>query len=215
MRKLYWWCLGGGVLLLAGVVTAAQIAVTHPQSFVGRAVFTATQLAAYFNPVAGFGQPAERCCPARQAVLTAEEPAEVCEPDCGEGQRPSAESGVVVEPVPEGAISIPEEEPIPPAAMPVGPEESCPVQVGEPGVIGPECPPGDRAGAAPLTMPYCCEEECEEACEKLPMPRVEGDGEEEQEEADAPCPLGGVHQMLRLFEKMLKKAAPGDRENRG
>ena len=208
MRKLYWCCLGGA-LLLGGAITAAQVAVHHPQSFLGRTVYAASQVAVSVFPasnlVRAFDCPREAC----HIETAAEGPAEVCEIDEADAGRPGPfEFGVVAEPVPADPIRIPEDEPIPAAPMPVGPDSRCPVGAAELALASAECPRGESTPPMPRSMPYCGEELCdfpEDTRGVLHMPRVEGD-EEEQEEADAPpCPLGGVQQVLRLFEKMLRK----------
>ncbi len=206
MRKLYWWCLGGGVLLLAGVFTAALVAVSYPESFAGRAALAASQVAASVNPL---GQCGRGCgCPQEPASVE-EGPAEVCEAGGEEPRRPF-EFGVVAEPAPAPPITIPEDEPIPPVAMPVGDDASCPLRAEELGIAGVECPRGEHAEAAPPTMPYC-EEACEAQPARLHMPRAEADEEEQEEAGDEPCPLGGVHRMLRLFEQLLKRDAGAPR----
>src|SRR5262245_37360357 len=172
MRNLYWRCLGGGVLALAGVCATALYAVHHPDSFVGQAVFSVTQFVAHVHPMTDCGQGGCPCCQAGHDATTSQDgPAEVCEPQ-GQAERRPFEYGVVGEPTPTSATTIPEDEPIPPAPMPVG----------DAGTLDVECPPSEHALAAPLTMPSCEDDTCEAGLERLPMPRVEGDDEEQEVE---------------------------------
>lgn len=183
--------------MFAATFAAAHYAVSHPHSAVGQVVFRCSQLAARITPVTGIYSGCQSNCAATDAGSEM-------------SKAPDAGAVPITETAPPAAIHIPDDEPIPAAPMPIGVESRS--ATGELVVL--PLPGEDHGLVAPLYMPYCGEELCEPtggALELLPMPKIDDEDGEEQEAHEEPGTLGGVHPMLRLFEKALRKgieAAP-------
>jgi hypothetical protein len=196
MRKLFWCCLVGGVVLIVGVFATVQLALRQPQSLLGQALYKTSQMVAMLNPLSRFSANTTR---SRTSTLASGEeasegPLEVVEPN---------ETVPVTETTATMPIVIPEDEPVPAAAMPILSDALCPVRLDQ-AIADAECPPSDRAQVAPTRMPFCDEDEFE----TLPMPTV-ADDSEEQEESEAGA-TGSANQLLRFFQRMLKKNTPAE-----
>jgi hypothetical protein len=202
MRKLFWSCFAGGVLLVAAVFTTAHLAVRHPDSIVGKTMYGASQVAFALNPFTTFGPGLAHVKSKKPAPVHIE----------GDGEEP-AEIGdfhglgqpiVVAEPAPAAPILIPEDEPmIPPADMPIGQEG--PAVEPDPFLAGTECPPSEVVLPPPMDMPYCHDEETCEDSVKAPCQKHCGRGchkecskdcHETCEQPSLPC--GAEEELLHM-----------------
>src|SRR5262245_156827 len=208
MRKLFWVCLAGAVMLFAGVFTMAQIAFRHPQSFCGRALFGVSYAVATLNPLHGMSPLAARL----EELRTSKGHCEVA----GAAEESTAvdEEKVQAGFVSEAPIVIAEDDNLLRASPPEQPVSLVPDN--DPFRPEVECPPSTAAQTCPTVMPYASEEDCEApSCERLHMPTVEEceplampSAEEEQEEGEVSSnpPTGGAEKLLRLFGQMMKKS---------
>ncbi|MFO0876395.1 MAG: hypothetical protein U0840_03400 [Gemmataceae bacterium] len=182
MRKMIWCGVAGCTLVAGSIYSLAQLGIHYPETSVGQMTLAVAGRLA--------GHPTRSYVPEGVPVAASEEPCEVVE----EKVAGTAEPELAV------AIVIPEDEAVPAAEMPVRPNEECPVQTEEAFAAETEFPAGEYG---PRKMEYAEEE----ACEELPMPKaVEPDDGEEQEETGMGQATGSAGQMLRLFEKLIRKA---------
>lgn len=192
MRKLLWWGVAGCTFVTASAYSLAQVAIHHPETPLGQMVLNG---AARLTTASISGSAVMEQSECQRLPVCAEETCEIHEVNGQDSTIP-----VVTDTPRSMAIVIPEEEAIPAAEMPVLPDSRCPVRHVAGFAAETECPPSE---IAPLNMPYASEEE---ACEELPAPKaVEEFDAEEQEEIEEPA-TGSANRVLRLFEKLIKKA---------
>jgi hypothetical protein len=185
MRKLFWGCLAGSVLLAGSVISTAHFAVRHPDSVAGRVLHGASYAAGIINPVSGFGSlvaekhaehSAEEAGQPIEKESVPSDPVPILE-DAGGALSHGEPVSKVEEPEPvvvantggSAPIVIHEEEQtlIPPAHTPSPVPEDYPCE----SFAQAECP-ASATGAAPATMPQCEEDE---EYELLPMPRIDAE----------------------------------------
>lgn len=188
MRKYFWGFGLCGVLLLGGVVAAANHAARHPHSVIGKVMHGASYAAARMAPGAGFAPVLanleKRNAPPVEVDGIPDDPvpADDAAPDAE--PKPDLETGSaapIVIPEDDDAFAGSVELPRVRHEVPFGPATECPAT----GVC-----------QAPAVMPRCHDEE---ECEVLPMPMVEADEEEQEGDAGAGCGLGG---LFRLYFEM-------------
>jgi hypothetical protein len=221
MRKLFWVCLAGAVMLFAGVFTMAQIAFRHPQSFCGRALFGVSYAVATLNPLHAMSPLAARLEELRnsqdqcEVAGTAEESTAVDE----EKPTPFAVDAPIVIAEDDNLLRTSPDVAQPSLQPPAPPAPEQPVSlVQDSELFRPEveCPPSTAAQTSPAVMPYASEEDCEApSCERLHMPTIAGceplampsaEEEQEEDEVSSNCPTGGAEKLLRLFGQMMKKS---------
>jgi hypothetical protein len=180
MRKVIWGCTVCAVLVIVGVVAAANHAARCPNSVIGRVLHGASHMAARMSPAAGFAEVLARSQPAEPDVIASvegipDEPEAVPEQAPAVSEERSSAPIVIPEDDPAPLASVRQVPPATPvAAAPFGAQTECPATTHQ---------------AAPATMPYCHEEEeCEAAAgetvqgyELLPMPCAEEESEDNLE----------------------------------
>jgi hypothetical protein len=176
MRKVFWGSTACAVLVVVGVVAAANHAAHHPHSFIGRVLHGASYAAGRLSPAARLaGALARTQCTSPDVIASVEgipdEPEAVPEQAAGPAEIKDWENKLPeLQPEHEepsaAPIVIPEDDNsqarISPPPMP-GTIEFHPDAPFDPQT---ECPP-PSGNLAPPTMPRCHDEE---QCEVLPMP---------------------------------------------
>ena len=193
MRKLAWGLGLCGAFVLSMAFWSSFYAGRHPDSFVGRVMHGASKASAALNPISGFGPVLAHLDKKEEMKAHPDEVEENVPPDPEPLEPEQPAVGDLRENVGAAApIVIPDDDE--PEAKPVirpvdhesfGPETECPAAA---------------VCRAPAVMPFCHDEE---ACEVLPMPAVEEEGEEQEQAED--CPHGGI--ISNLFRLIMNQPA--------